>query len=103
MFNQNQERLVIAKFKNLKHCTYKTFNKLFNCEVLQILDYSVGVWGSKEYKKINNVEIRAMRFFLGVYKYTPILGIEGEMGWEQTSLRKYMLYAQFMEKNTMYG
>ena len=36
------------------------------------------------HKKINNVETTAMRFF---HKYTPILGIEGEMGWEPTSVR----------------
>ena len=41
--------IIIAKFKNLKDCKYKTFTKLFHCGVIPIRGYSVGVWGSKEY------------------------------------------------------
>ena len=67
---------------------YNTFTKLVNTGVLPILDYSAGVWGGKEFKKILDVQARAMRFFLGVNKFAPILGIEGEMGWEPAEIRK---------------
>ena len=30
---------------------------------------------------INAIQNRAMRFFLGVGKYTPVAALQGEMGW----------------------
>ena len=34
------------------------------------------------------MQARAVRFFLGVNKFAPILGIEGEMGWEPAEIRR---------------
>ena len=39
-----------------------------------------------------------MRFFLGVHKYTPNLGIEGEMGWKPTAVRKKCYMQHFWNR-----
>jgi hypothetical protein len=70
-----------SKFKFLKNMGFQTYNKLFvNC-VLPILSYGSGVWGLTNFTAIQGVQNRAMRFFLGTHKFTPTLGLCGDMGW----------------------
>ena len=40
-------------------------------------------------KKIQN---RAIRYFLGVHKNAPILGLQSEMGWLNVKFRLYHYY-----------
>ena len=80
---------IISKFKTLKDCTFNTYDKLFNTGVTPILDYSAGVWGYKDRKSIDDTQLRAIRFFLGVHKFTPILGLEGEIGWTHSTIRRH--------------
>jgi len=79
--------MLITKCKEHGGLPYKMFTKLYKGLVQPILDYGAPVWGFKEYSWIKAVQNRASRFFLGVSKYTPVVGIQGEMGWsfpEQT-------------------
>ena len=71
----------ISKIHSLKEFGFKTFEKLDYACVVLILDYGSSVWGYKPYVQIDNVQNRAMRFFLGVHRFTPNLAITGEMGW----------------------
>ena len=39
-----------------------------------------------------------MRFFLGVHKYAPILGLHGEMGWVSLSVQRRVSMARFWNR-----
>ena len=57
--------------------------------VYPVISYGAGIWGCKSYSCINAVQNRAMRFFLGVGKYTPVAALEGEMGWEPSFIKQW--------------
>ena len=76
----------INKFKLLKNVGYETFTKLFRCGVTSVMEYGSSIWGFKKAPEIDMIQNRAMRYFLGVHKYTPIAGMLGDMGWYQQSI-----------------
>ena len=79
---------IISKFKSLKNVGYKSYTKLYKCGVIPIMTYGSSVWGFKKACEIDYVHNRAMRYFLGTHKYTPILGMEGDMGWYKPCLER---------------
>ena len=72
---------VIAKFKHLRNVSITTYTKLYNCCVKPILEYSSAVWKDKKYIEHNKVFNRAIRYFLGLPRTAPIVGMCGDMGW----------------------
>ena len=78
---------VIAKTKVLRDLGFSTYSKLYQACVCPVLDYVAGVWGFKQYPKSEAVHNRAMRYFLGIHKFTPTLAIMGDMGWEPNEVR----------------
>ena len=70
-----------TKFKNNKGFGYTTYTKMFDSCVSPILDYCSGVWGYNKLEKLNTVQNRAIRLFLGVHRFTPNKAIKGDMGW----------------------
>lgn len=66
---------------------YDTFTKIYNGTVSPIMEYSSGVWGYKVYERLERLQYRAIRTFLGVGKFTPIPAITGEMGWTPPYIR----------------
>lgn len=72
---------MISKIHSLKMVGFETFEKLYlNC-VAPILDYCSGVWGTTNYYCTEMVQSRALRYFLGVHRFTPLIAIQGECGW----------------------
>ena len=69
---------------------YKAFTKMFESCVCPVMEYSSGVWGYKEFKVLDNVQNRAARVFLGVHRFVPIVGMEGEIGWLLTKFRMWL-------------
>ena len=53
------------------------------------------MWGFKSFSCINAVQNRAMRFCLGVGKYTPNAAVYGEMGWVPPIVRQWKSTAIF--------
>jgi hypothetical protein len=55
---------------------------MFLSGVAPILDYCSGVWGCDRHHNIESVHVhyRALRNFLDVHMFTPILAIQGESG-----------------------
>ena len=51
--------------------------------------------GNKSFSCINAVHNRAMRFYLGVGKYTPNAAVSGEMGWVPPVVRQWKHIANF--------
>ncbi len=51
----------ISKFKCLKNIGFNTFNKMYQTNVLTIVDYSSSVWGYANYDFCVKVQYRAIR------------------------------------------
>ena len=79
---------MISKIKNYNDLGYAGFTKLYNSLVVPIEDYGCEIWNINMHKEIIDIQNRAMRYFLGVHKYTPILGLQGEMQWESVKNRQ---------------
>ena len=45
------------------------------------MEYCCGVWGYIKGPELDLIQNRAMRYYLGVHKFAPNVGVEGEMGW----------------------
>ena len=56
---------------------------------MSVIEYGASIWGAKEFTCINAVKNRAMRFFMGVGKYTPNLSLYGDMGWIPNSIKQW--------------
>jgi hypothetical protein len=61
-----QSLFLFSKFPSNHSATVTTL-------LYAIISYGAAIWGTKEYSCINAVQNRAMRFYLGVGKYTPII------------------------------
>ena len=82
---------LINKIHHLKNLDYGSYTKLYNSCVTPIMDYGSCCWhGITDVnpKSIDDVQYRAMRYFLGVNRFTPMLGLEGEMGWLPPKYRR---------------
>ena len=64
---------VCSKYKKLKGLGYQTFTNMYNSGVVPIMDYCSGVSGCQNFGKIDTVQNRALRFYLGVHKFHPTL------------------------------
>jgi hypothetical protein len=68
----------------LQHHEFKTPKS--NCNsvsfsaslVWSTISYGAAIWGTNEYSCINAVQNRAMRFYLGVGKYTANISVIGD-------------------------
>ena len=86
---------LISKLKTFKSTRYKTYTSLFNSQVATILDYCSSIWGFKKASQCDNVQNKAIRYFWGVHKFTPIPALWGEMGWFPS---KYLMYVKVLEQ-----
>lgn len=81
--------LIISKSKVFGGFHYSTFTKLYDTCVWPIISYSAPIWGDKSYSCINAVQNRAMRFYLGIGKYTSNAAVLGEMGWKPPIVKQW--------------
>ena len=72
---------VISKFKSFRDMGYETYTTLFNVGVIPILNYCCPVWHDKGIFKLEQVQNRAIRVFMGIHRFAPIPGFIGDMGW----------------------
>jgi hypothetical protein len=79
---------IINKYKRNNHMGFNTYRSLFDTGVAPIMDYCCAIFAHKNCDKIDQIQQRAMRIYLGVNKYTPLLGITGDMGWEPGEIRR---------------
>lgn len=79
---------ILNKYRDLDGLGYNSFQKLYHSCVCPILDYASGVWGAKSFDKIDHIQNRAIRAFLGVHNYAPNMAIQGDMGWTHSSVRR---------------
>ena len=68
---------------------YNTFTRLYNSCVVPIMNYGIGIWGIYSKSQLSEaVQNRTIRSFLGVHKFSANLAINGDMGWENCTIRK---------------
>ena len=79
---------ICSKFKKLKGLGYQTFTKMFHTGVVPIMDYCSGIWGYQKFGKVESLQNRALKFYLGVHKFSPNLAVNGDMGWVNSSTRR---------------
>ena len=60
---------------------FKTYTTLYNSGVTPIFEYCSLIWAHKVINKLENVQNRAMRTYLGVHRFSPLHCIYGDMGW----------------------
>ena len=60
---------------------FESFTKIFTSCVRPILDYGASIWGFNNERIGQRIQDRAVRYYLGVHRFTPILGLHSEMGW----------------------
>ncbi len=89
---------IISKFKCLKNVSFKTFSKMYQVNVVPIVDYSSSVWGYANYDFCVKVQYRAIRYFLGVHPNAPLLGPEGDMVWENCKVRHFLAIIRLWNK-----
>ena len=66
--------------------------------MLPILQYGASIWGVKEFENIERVQLRAIRYFLGVHNKVPIPGLHGDMGWQKLKFRNYICVLRFWNR-----
>ena len=79
--------LLRYKLRSLKECRSSTFTKLFSSHICPIMDYCAGVWGIKEFDCIEQVQLKALRYFLGVHRFAASDMLRGDAGWVKCSTR----------------
>ena len=89
---------IVAKFKQFKHLPYKCFTKLFETGVEPICTYASGVWGFDKFQLGQKLQLRAMRYFLGVHKYTPTLAITADLAWLDMKYKHYLNILRFYNR-----
>ena len=65
---------------------------------INYIDYGAEIWGLKIRKNIDYIQNKALRFFMGVHRYAPILAINGDMGWMTTYERRALCTLRFWNK-----
>ena len=78
---------IISKFKSLKNVGFHTYETLYFSNVVPIADYASGVWGFESFSEAEKLHYRAIRYFLGVHCKAPLLGMEGDIGWQNCKVR----------------
>ncbi|MES9880125.1 MAG: reverse transcriptase family protein [Sedimenticola sp.] len=81
--------LLITKCKLLGGMPFGVYSKLYDSLVWPIVAYGAAIWGDRSYACINTVHNRAMRYYLGVGRYTPNAALGGEMGWTPPYVRQW--------------
>ena len=81
--------LLIVKSKIHGGFQHNIFSKLYDTMVWSVINYGSCIWGTRDFSCINAVQNRAMRFSMGVGKYTPNDAIAGDMGWKPAYIRQW--------------
>lgn len=81
---------IINKIHSLKDFGFRAYEKLFQSCVIPIMDYGSSTWGNKPFQSIDNVQNRALRYFLGVHRFAPTLALHGDTGWIPSLYRHWI-------------
>ena len=89
---------IIAKYKAQVFMSYSTYTKLFDSSVTPVLDYFSSVWGFSKYNCLEAIQNRAIRIYLGVHKFAPILALQLDIGRVSTENRQCLSVLRFLNR-----
>jgi hypothetical protein len=89
---------LVSRYYNMHGLHYDTYTKLYHSLVTPVMDYAAAVWGYKDHQKLNTVQHRAMRCFLGVGKFTAIPALYGELCWSTPVHRRHVDMIRYFVK-----
>ena len=72
---------VINVFKKLKNMGHKTYESLYQANILSIANYSAGLWGYKEYSCTRTLFNKVGKFYLGTHTFMPTSALNLELDW----------------------
>ena len=90
---------IYNKFKQNKGLGYTTSRKLYDSCVTPIFDYCTGVWGYNKLEKIDTIQNKAIRLYLGVHGYAPNKAINADMGWVSCRVRRHVQMLRLVNMN----
>ena len=82
---------IISKYKTL-------FTRMYNTGVMPILQYGAEIWGFGKYSPRDKIHHRAMRFLLGVHRFTPVPALYGDTGWLKPRESRYLCLFNYWNK-----
>ena len=62
------------------------------------MDYGSEVWGYGKFNKSEIVQNRASRIYLGVPRFAPVLGLQGDLGWLSCRTRRKLNMARYWNR-----
>ena len=90
---------IINKFKGFRNVGYVTYKKLYNSCVVPIMEYGSAIWGNYgTFPEIDHVQNRALRYYLGVHRFTPLAAIRGDMAFESPEVGRNLVAARLWNK-----
>ena len=78
--------------------TYDIYVQLYNASVVPTLLYGTESWGYIKSKSIVDIQKRALRFFMGVHKFTPIPAMMGDMGWVGIEIKQSLCMIRYWNR-----
>jgi hypothetical protein len=96
---------VDALFINCYHTNYKcmlvspieynntvaiTYTKLYDSTPWSTISYGAAIWGDRRMSCITAVQNRALRFCMGVGRYTPNTEVTGDTGWLDAEVKQWI-------------
>ena len=82
--------LLIVKCKAHGGFQHNIYTKLFDTMIWSVINYGSSIWGTRDFSCITAVQNRAMRFYMGVGKYTPNDAVSGDMGWKPPCVKQWI-------------
>lgn len=84
--------------RHLRNMGFNTYETLFEKCVIPVLNYGAEIWGGREYSHSQQIQNRAMRFYLGVHKFAPTLGMLGDLGWIPIKYSQFLCMLRFWNR-----
>ena len=81
---------LLSKYYLNKGLGIGTYTKLYESCVVPVMDYCSSIWGYNDNDKLDKIHMKAIRCYLGVNRYAPKAGIEGEIGWTPPKISRHL-------------
>ena len=91
---------LIAKYKLLNGMGFDTYSKCYETSVCPVIDYGGEVLGYLKSQKLDTVQNKAMRVFLGVHRFAANAAVSGDMGWYPGIIRRKIRMLRYWNRLT---
>ena len=81
---------LLSKYYLNKGLGIGTYTMLYESCLVPVMDYCSSIWGYNDNDKLDKIHMKAIRCYLGVNRYAPKAGIEGEIGWTPPKIRRHL-------------